>query len=274
MKHWNMADLTAAWESMPTPELEGLLRSELEQKPPDDEKVLALLHILKDRERNLPLKLSRREEEAWQQYQQKAMNRKRKRKSPARWASLAASLVLLAALVGSVVPQQAEAETFWEMLQRMTSTVLTYFSGEGKRGDIAYRFETENPGLQQVYNAAVELGVTEPVVPMWLPDGYEMTQIQVEKSPMKTGIWVTFGKNDNEIVYKLDVYNGEPAHQYYKDDSHYEKYEQDGTAYYVMRNNARWTAVWTKDNIECFLTVDCQEDTLRRILESIYVMEE
>ena len=75
-------------------------------------------------------------------------------------------------------------------------------------------------------------------------------------------------------MYELDVYNGELAHQYYKDDTHFEKYEWNGTTYNIARNNDRWIAVWTKDNIECILTLECREETLRRILRSFYVTED
>ena len=37
-----------------------------------------------------------------------------------------------------------------------------------------YEFRTEHPGLQEVYDAVAGLGVTEPVVPMWIPEGYTL----------------------------------------------------------------------------------------------------
>lgn len=276
MKELNMADLRHQWEPLSTPELEAMLQAELDRKPPDDEKVILLLHILEAREKDLPLQLSAREEEAWQRYKQKVMNRKRKKRLPVRWLSVAASVVLIVAVLFSVVPQQAEAESFWEMLQRMTSTLMEYISPWDRfdEAEENYSFKTDIPGLQQVYDAVVELGVTEPVVPMWLPDGSELVELNVVKTPMATDLCANFWENTNEIVYKLNVYNGEPAHQFYKDDTHYESHEREGTTYYITRNNERWAVVWEKDNIECLLTLDCSEDTLWRILDSIYVTED
>lgn len=273
MKELNTADLRNQWEPLSTPELETMLQAELDRKSPDDEKVILLLHILEAREKDLPLQLSAREEEAWQRYKQKVMSRKGKKRFPIRWLSVAASIVLIVALLFSVMPQQAEAETFWEMLQRMTSNVMEYFSGEGKLADIQYQFETDNPGLQQVYDEIVELGITEPVVPMWLPDSYELNEFVHVDSPMTKGIHVSFLNGNDEAIYKLNVYNGEPAHQYYKDDTHYEKYEHDGTIYHITQNNDWWSVVWTKENIECVLSLDCQEETLYRILRSIHETE-
>ena len=273
MKELNTVDLRNQWEPLSTPALETLLQAELERKSPDDEKVILLLHILEAREKDLPLHLSEREEKAWQQYRQKVMTRQEKRKLPPRWLSVAASLVLIIAILFSVIPQQAEAETFWEMLQRMTNTVMRYFDRDDKFGGMDYFFETDNPGLQQVYDAVVELGVTEPVVPMWLPNGYSLNEVDQFEFPMTKGICASFYNENDEIVYKLNVYNGEPAHQYYKDDTHYETHEWDGITYYINQNDGWWSVVWTRRNIECHLTLVCQEETLWKILESIHVTE-
>ena len=79
MKELNTADLRNQWEPLSTPELEAMLQAELDRRPPDDEKVILLLHILEAREKDQPLHLSAREEEAWQRYKQKVMNRKASR---------------------------------------------------------------------------------------------------------------------------------------------------------------------------------------------------
>ena len=273
MKELNMVDLRNQWEPLSTPELKDMLQAELERKPTDDEKVVLLLHILEAREKDLPLHLSKKEEEAWQRYRQKVRNRKGKKKLPFRWLPVAASIVLIVAILFSVVPQQAEAESFWEMLQRITSNVMEYFSGEGKKDDLHYYFETDNPGLQQVYDAVVELGVTEPVVPMWLPKEYTLKELGTEITPVLKGLCATFSNGNNDAVFKLDVFSGEPAHQYYKDDVHYESFEWNGTIYQITQNDGWWTVVWTKENIECHLTLVCQEDTLHKILKSIHVTE-
>lgn len=276
MKERNTVDLRNQWEPLSTQELEAMLQEELVQNPPDDEKVISLLHILEAREKDIPLHLSEKEAEAWAQYRQKVMSRQRKRKMPPRWLSVAASAVLILAVLFSVVPQQVQAESFWEMLQRVKSSIMEYISPRERLFDAEseYVFQTDNPGLQQVYDAVVELGVTEPVVPMWLPEGYELAEFEEKNTPVISGVWANFSDGEQEIVYKLDVFKGEPAHQYYKDDTHYESHEREGTIYHIAKNENWWIVIWTKDNIECFLTLDCTEDTLWRILDSIHITED
>lgn len=120
----------------------------------------------------------------------------------------------------------------------------------------------------------VELGITDPVVPMWLPDGCELISVSEKKTPMKNEIAASFSLDGKEIIYKVDMYDGEPAHQFYRDDTHYETLEQDGTIFHVTRNIDQWTVIWSKGHIECSIFIDCNEDVLKKILSSIYVMEE
>lgn len=273
MNRFNI-DLRKEWEQLPTMDLEAMLQAELEKQVPDDDTVLLILHILEAREPDDPPELTAREKAAFERYKQQIRRRRKKSAALPRWLSIAACAVLILGLLFTVVPQKAQAETFWEMLQRLSNSVVEFLSRNELLVENEYLFVTDNPGLQQVYDAAVELGVTDPVVPMWLPEGYKLVALEPRNTPVLKGVWAVFSLGDSEIFYQINVFDGEPAHQYYKDDSHYESYELEGTTYNITRNNERWGVIWTRDNIECSITLDCQEDTLRRILKSIYVMEE
>ena len=262
------------WEQLPTHELESMLQIELKKEIPNDDIVLLILHILEKREQDEPIRLTESEQTAFGRYKQKILNRQKKSYVFQRWISIAASVALIIGLMFSIVPQQAEAETFWEMLRRLSSSVIEFFSSEDIFYNDQYVFETDIPGLQQVYDAVLELGVTEPVVPMWLPDGCEFIELNSTFTPMTKSVSASFLYNGGEIIYQLDVYEVEIAHRYYRDESFFEAYEQNGIIFNISKNMDRWTVVWTKDRIEGHITLDCQEDILRKILNSIYVMEE
>ena len=274
MQSYNRIGLRESLEQLETAALDDLLQAELAKESPDPDSVRLIVRVLEERDTAAPAPVTAGEEAAWHRYLERMAGFRRKPVSARRWLATAASVVLVLGLLFTVVPQQAEAETFWEMLQRWTATVLSYIDRDETLAKVDYLFETENPGLQQVYDAVVELGVTDPVVPMWLPSGYELTDQSVIDTPMLKGYFAYFSGDEHEIVYKLDIYQGEPAHQFYKDGSYYEEYEKNGMNFYITQNNGSWVAVWTKENIECSISIVCQEDTLRRILGSIYVMEE
>lgn len=274
MQTYNIIGLREALEQMETSRLDEMLQAELEKEIPDPDSVRLIVSVLEEREAAAPTPITDAEKAAWQQYQNR-MARLQKKPAPVRrWLAVAASMVLVVGLLFAVVPQQAEAETFWEMLQRWSATVMEYFSQRDSFLDPEYAFKTDNPGLQQVYDAVMELGVTDPVVPMWLPEGYNLVEIFSFETPMKKSVYSRFSQDGNEITCKLDVYEGKPAHQFYRDGSHYEEYEKNGMNFFITQNNGSWVAVWTKDNIECSISIACQEETLRSVLRSIYVMEE
>lgn len=273
MTQLNKTGLREVLERMTTDELESMLQTELDREDSDPEAVRVILRILEARHRAEPEVHNQTDEkkQAWKRYQTRIRQFRQKHKGGAsrRGLSIAASLLVVLVIATAMIPQQAEAETFWQMLQRMSSSVLEFFDPSERLVDPEYSFKTDHPGLQQVYDAVLELGVTEPVVPMWLPDGFDLAEFEVMNTPMLKGVWANFSDGKSEIVYKMDVYDGEPAHQYYKDDTHYESYEKDGITYNITRNIDRWGVVWTRENVECSVILDCEEETLRRVLDSI-----
>lgn len=274
MKEFNKTGLRGALEEMPAEELRAMLQAELGREEPDPDSVRLILNVLEDRESEKFQNPTPENNAAWELYQQRMKGLRKNQAGKWPWAIRAASLILVIGLLFAIVPQKAEAETFWEMLHRMSDTVIEFFSREDRFRTQEYVFRTNNPGLQKVYDAVVELGITEPVVPSWLPDNPELVELKTKISPMNSSVCATFLNCEDQIVYKLTVYEGEPAHQYFRDEAYFDSYERNGADYNITRNNDRWSVIWTKDNIECHITLDCQEETLRRILKSIYVMEE
>ena len=196
--------------------------------------------------------------------------KERKRISLRGWpmrAVAAAAIIVLLAL--TVMPQNAEADGFWERLSRWTESIFEFFTPGGKTADTVYVFETDNPGLQQVYDAVTDLGVTDPVVPMWLPEGYVLETIEVLPVPEKTLIYSRFALETEYFTYQMHIYDSVYSHKFQKDNTTTKVLELDGTKYYILRNNDMWSVVWVKENIECSIFAACQEETLHQILASI-----
>lgn len=269
-----ITDLRRKWEQLPSPQLEALLHAELEKPVPEDDVVLLLLHILEAREPDTPVSLTPREALAWQRYQEHTRKRNAKSRGAARWLPVAASLVLVVALLFSLLLQPAEADTFWGMLNRWKESVLQFMNPGEHVSVLAYAYETNHPGLQQVYDAVVELGITDPVVPMWIPEEYVLTELEKESRSEANGIYASFSDGEKYLAYKAEISAATIYHEYYKDDTYSEVYEIEGMTYNITKNNGWWIVVWSKENIECSIFVDCQEETLRRILDSIYTMED
>lgn len=275
MNQDNTNGLRKILDDLSTDQLKQMLDEELQKENSDPASVKLLLAVLEERHAEEPKSVSSVSEEARQRYQEQ-MEKLFPPEPKKAWKPLlkvASVLLVCVVLFSPLLPQKAEAESFWEMLQRLSNTVIEFFGREDVVIETVNTFETDNAGLQQVFDTAVKMGVENPMVPMWLMEA-RLQDIQLEQSPMMKSLWATFLDDDAEIVYRLNVHEREIKRRYYRDDSFYDSYEHNGVTYTISKNNDRWGAIWVKDNIECSIILDCQEETLRRILKSVYVLEE
>ena len=275
----NVSSAREMFEQLSTEKLDELLDAELHRETPDENAIRMIFSILRERDKDRPREVTPQIQTAWEKYQDKMedLDRKENRSRRIRnWVVRAASVAaVLVVFLMAVIPQQADAESFWEVLQRWTAEIVEFFSPTDNEHRLAeYEFVTDNPGLQQVYDAVVELGVTDPVVPMWLPEVGEAIECKTATTPVSTGISAALPHSDGFVMYKLNIYNTEVAHTYHGDGTEIVEYIQDETTFNIMRNNEAWVVFWTKDNIECSIAIDCQEDDLYKILKSIYTMED
>lgn len=268
----DILSLRETLDLMSTEQLDEMLNKELRAESVDGNCVRLILDILREREKNQPLDFTPEIQNAWEEYQEntKKPDSSRVGKLSIRIASLAALL----ALVFTIVPKTAGAESFFEKLARWTDEFVAFFSSSDDAHLIENEFITDNSGLQQVYDAVVGLGIYESVIPMWLPDGYDLDELSEKRSPSKSYVYARFSNGNDEIVIQVDVYDVETTHFYLKDESNIHIVEIDGTTFNIMRNLDIWMVVWAKDKIECSISIDCQEETLYKILGSIKSMEE
>ena len=263
-------DLREQLVQLPTPQLDRLLWEALEQEEPDGETVRAILRILDEREAEEPLELSGETRRAWEHYRAQEGAGKSRGKLLRRAAAAAAILILAFALF----PQKASAKIFFERLISWTDSVFSLFSPDDQPVQPEYEFKTENPGLQQLYDTLTEMGVDVPVVPMWLPEGYELIECKITETPAKKDIYTVFGSGAEKATYKVSIYSSNQVIEFSKDESKVDIAEIEGICHNVFKNNGMYGVVWVRNNIECSILIDCQEETLYTILRSIYSMED
>lgn len=257
-------------ERQSSDQLRAILHAETEKEIPDDELVLTILHILEDREPDELAPASEKEEAAWKLFRKRVRARKRKPHLSGRRLANAAVLLLVVGLLIAAIPQQAEADSWWDRLTKWTDEFFGFFREEDTFAVETYGFQTDNPGLQQVYEAVVDMGVTIPVVPMWLPERYELAECTAVATPTKQYIYARFLNSEKECVLKINVLNGETGKDYFKNDVDVQELEKGGVIHGLVQNQDSWIVSWTKDNIECALAIDCSRDVLHEIIDSIY----
>ena len=275
MKLNTVTALRGTLAAMETPQLDSLLLEELRKEVPSAQRIRLISSILKERDRELAPQIDDNARRAWEAYLEKSVRVKPK---PWRMKPIlvkAASLILVLLTLMALLPQKAEASNFFQRIIAWTEDVFSFASSQEETApQEAYVFRTDNPGLQQVYDQVVELGITDPVVPMWLPEGYELGDFELIENPTKTYLTATFSNGQIGAVYQLRIYSDNVTSAYYKDGDIILEMEKCGITHTILRNQALLTAVWTADNIEGSIFIDCPEDTLIQIIESIYTMED
>ena len=260
-------------ESVGSDQLRVMLQAETGKDEPDDDLVLAILHILEDREPDDVEPVSDREKTAWQLYRKRVNARKKRRFLRRKSLSNAAVLLLVVGLLFAAVPNEAQADNWWDRIARWTDDFFAFFREEETFRIEEYEFQTDNPGLQQVYDAVVEMGITEPVVPMWLPEGYELSENEIFTMRDEKQLVAVFEDSEKTITYQATMLSTDKIEQYPKDNTSVVQQELCGTIFNIMMNNEIWVVAWKKDNIECSIFVDGQEDVLYEILDSIYFID-
>ena len=270
----SITSLRELLEQMPTEQLDQMLQEELDKKKPDGNAVRMILRVLREREKDMPVEITPQVRKAWEKYQRNIAEIEAEPRSARSWFIRIGSVAAVLALLIFAIPQKAGAETFLEKLSRWTDSVVDFFSPDKENDNlIEYTFVSDNPGLVEVYQAVTDLGVTVPVVPTWLPEGYELVECKKIETTQKCGVSANFRNGIDGITYKIDVFRENVSHEYHRDETPIDIFEKSDIEHTILRNNDRWVVIWFQDKIECFLTLDCPEDTLYEILRSIYERE-
>lgn len=260
------------WKQMPTEELDRVLQAELTKERPSEDVVLPILRELREREKDIPVEntpevIEIREKLTKHNTSSKQSIHTRK------WLAAVAAVAAVACIVVMTIPKTVGAESLWEVFARWTSSVFEFFdpNKEQEFPNVDGTFAANNPGLQQLYDKVTELGVTEQVVPTWLPKGF--TLLELEDSPVSGGTKV-FGKFENDsnivfITYRVftDVY---PK---VEKKTGVEILDAGGIDHFVVENNDSLSITWTVDGVECVINTDLSKEDLYRIIKSIYRSE-
>lgn len=276
MSDKNMLSLRERLEELSTAKLDAMMQVELRKEVPDENSVKLILGILEEREKDFPVGMDAQTEAAWEKYQKRMDQSSAKLKRSRVWLRVCAtaSAAVLAVALFVVVPQRAEAVEFLkEVFSGWRNDILEFFSPDETVSEVERVFETDHPGMQMIYDTAVEMGVEDPLIPMWFEDGFAISSQKVVNTPTKIRMNFWFTSKIGEAIFNIDKLENEKTHGYCGENENATSFEREGALFDITQNNEKWVVVWRKNNIEYFLTIDCQEDTLNKILESIYVME-
>lgn len=266
----NKTCLRKEFAEMSTAQLDETLQQELQKEDPEEEVVLGILRILEEREAGDPVFINQNVSNAWKEYNKRTVPPKKNIRKRIWFASVAAVAAVICVVV-MAIPRTVGAESLFDVLFRWTGSVFEFFTPEQNATNppVEYLFETENPGLQQLYDEVTGLGITDPVVPMWLPEGFVLSE--QKNTPTRGGnkVFVKFknGSDGVAITYRIST---DITASFEKEESAVEVFESGDVSHFIMDNDENLSATWTVDGVECSILTDIDREDVYNMIKSIY----
>lgn len=189
------------------------------------------------------------------------------------WAVKVASVVLVLSLLVFGLPATTQANNIQKILTWWSDSAFRFIAPSKQISVQTHMYKTDHPGLQQVYDAVAELGITEPIVPSWIPEGYKLINLKTKEMCGDIVIDSRFESEGQIILFSIVFQGEEIAFQYEKDSEHVVVHESAGRNHYVLSNLDTWTIVWTTNGLECTIITDCSEEDVYKMINSIYTSE-
>ena len=295
----NAKEKYAYLDQLSTKELQEILRADVDSPGRgDDEAIFYILEVMEKREQEHPSGSFPDLDACWQEFQTiyhtpegegqslypaedpdeapagAAPAGKPRRRVLRRWVLAAA---LLALLIASLAIPVAGYDNLLEMIGHWTSEQFTFMTADredesGLITDSDDSAETDvGAELRQVLQ---EYGITENVVPTWMPDGFELVgEVSVQEYTEfgETEFFASFSNGTDACAFSV-VKRGSyvEGYIYEKVFNNPEIHIAGDQNHYIVQNEGTTIAAWYVGNLECTINTTMSESDLKREIDSIY----
>lgn len=185
----------------------------------------------------------------------------------------AASVILVLGILFFALPASTQARDINGVLTWWSESAFRLFHPGKQITTQPYMYETNHPGLQQIYDAVTELGISEPIVPRKLSGEYTLTELRTDQVFEDTFVYACLASGNNEVLFTVTIQNKQALLQHEKNAENASIWSLAGIEHYVVSNNEDFIITWVTDNIECTITTDLPEEDVFRLINSIYTSE-
>ena len=265
-------NMFANYDSMTTEELEEILRLDAEMpegQESDTDKILYVMEVLTERKRNSS-HAGNTALEALETFKQHYMPETDHSTAPVkskskclRWVrSLTAAAAVLAILLVGSVTAKAFGFNVWKAVIQWTQETFHF-------GDWGNSNPKNNLSYNSLQEALSQGKITKSLAPTWFPDGYELTDITVEQTPLKKTYKAIYTNAGKDIVITIQDHLGKSPYYIEQSEGLIEEYKESEITYYIFENNNQTQAVWIVDSYECCIAGKATIDELKLMINSI-----
>lgn len=262
------------YDRMTTEQLQEILRkhahNELEPEP-DTQELYKIMEVLSARRKAENSSIFRSDEEAFAEFLEEYLPRKKAKHSFLSGAYRAVAAVLALVLVfsaGFLFSAEASPTNGWNRFALWNNEVFTFQTDPN--ATLPPNSKKIHPQLLPLHEALKQHGIPDGFAPTWIPDGYVFENLTAYDTPNRLLIDSGYQNNGNWLLIRIKIiYNPTPGN-YQKDDRYFEIYTTKGRDYYLFSNNANLNAVWIDGDYEGSLTFRGTVEELKAMVDSIY----
>lgn len=200
----------------------------------------------------------------------------RYRRWGARGVLAAAALALL--LLSVSVAAAANGHGLWELLARWTDESMGIAPGHiVPVEEDAIRIPEEDAEYASLQEAVAACGLARPMVPQWLPEGFEQVDLVVDTGfPDALIFQAAYQREGKAIVVFVEVFlpredqDNRDYGNFQKDEGDPIPYVAGGVTHLLSTNAGRPVALWTNGPAQGAISCDVTMDELKQIIDSIY----
>lgn len=265
----------AKYDTMTTEELEEILRLDFEApqgQESDTDTLLYVMGVLAER-RKLTGHAENEALKAYESFKQNYMPEietapktvvKKKRSHTCWLRSLSAAAAVLVIILVGTVTAKAFGVDVWEAV--ITWTQETFHIGGNQTDEPGTSDRLAYDSLQE----ALQQGkINDSLTPTWIPDGYELTDIRVEETPIQDVYTAIYHNGDKTL--KITVRNHLTTIPEYieQSESFVETYDVAGITYHLFSNHNLVKAVWIHGSFECYISGSLTIEEIKLMIDSI-----
>lgn len=184
----------------------------------------------------------------------------------------------LALLLLSVSVAAASGHGLWELLARWTDETMGIAPGQiVPVEEDAIRIPEEDVEYASLQEAVAACGLARPMVPQWLPEGFEQVDLVVDTGfPDALIFQAVYQREGKAIVVFVEVFlpredqDNRDYGNFQKDEGDPIPYVAGGVTHLLSTNAGRPVALWTNGPAQGAISCDATMDELKQIIDSIY----
>ena len=195
-----------------------------------------------------------------------------------RWVQVAVAAAALCVLLSVSVAAASGGRDLWKRLAQWTDEQIWLSEDQIVPAD---RDDLHIPEEQREYSslreALEDYGLTRPVAPRWLPEGFELNNLAVEDmAGVELIFFASYARDGDYLVMQVAIYldredgNVGSTGSFQKDEGDPVLYEAGGVIHMLGTNAGRPIAVWANGPAECAVSGDITMEELERMIDSIY----